>query len=507
MTLFRSNPRAKQRWTLLAALAVAFILPWPPSPSPFTTIPIACSSSTGTAHRDQPALRAEDWRASVPPAHARSWRVSFLCRRRCRLHRRHHRRLVELPDRARRRRPSSPAAARRTSTASGRWLRKNGSVPDKDNLASRLHRSGRGPSLLRGGPRRHQGTATFGVWFLQGGVAPSPGVGGTFSGEHADGDLQRPRRLPGERRDSAGVVRHGWPRRGRLAAVPRRRRVPWRIGSAHPATGRAQQRVLRDGQPREQNSPWAFQASRSGAGSGRPVSSSRAASTWRVSASTDKCFSGVLLETRASNAAHGSLKDLVTGQLEPCGSSVVTTPSAGKQEVRLDWHGLGDRLRPAEHHRYRSQTFVRRDRRFLHCAVRPPLSDSRLHALWAGLGARRSLLAETVTGTGGTAQVVSDNVGPSTIGQERYCWRADYSGDQGPGGTGVPGSSDSSVDECFSVTPVDPTIDTVAGANVVLGNTGQRHGDARRDRRTSPAIRSSGVPSALRRTARSPSPS
>ena len=49
----------------------------------------------------------------------------------------------------------------------------------------------------------------------------------------------------------------------------------------------------------------------------------------------------------------------------------------------------------------------------------------------------------------------------------RYCWRATFSGDSA---NGIPGSSDSSATECFTVNPVTPALSTSAGADVFLGN-------------------------------------
>jgi hypothetical protein len=49
----------------------------------------------------------------------------------------------------------------------------------------------------------------------------------------------------------------------------------------------------------------------------------------------------------------------------------------------------------------------------------------------------------------------------------RYCWRATFSGDSA---NGIPGSSDSSATECFTVNPVTPTLSTTAGDDVNLGN-------------------------------------
>ncbi len=58
---------------------------------------------------------------------------------------------------------------------------------------------------------------------------------------------------------------------------------------------------------------------------------------------------------------------------------------------------------------------------------------------------------KTVVGTSSTTTVVSDAATITSAG--RYCLRADYSGDAS---VGVPGSSDSSVGECFRVLPLQP---------------------------------------------------
>ena len=48
----------------------------------------------------------------------------------------------------------------------------------------------------------------------------------------------------------------------------------------------------------------------------------------------------------------------------------------------------------------------------------------------------------------------------------RYCWRATFSGDSA---NGIPSSTDSRANECFTVNPVDPTLSTSAGSDVVVG--------------------------------------
>ncbi len=61
--------------------------------------------------------------------------------------------------------------------------------------------------------------------------------------------------------------------------------------------------------------------------------------------------------------------------------------------------------------------------------------------------------------------VVSDTAYVTSAG--RYCWRAAWSGDPA---NNIPGSSDSSATECFTVNPVTPTLSTSAGDDVFLGN-------------------------------------
>jgi hypothetical protein len=48
----------------------------------------------------------------------------------------------------------------------------------------------------------------------------------------------------------------------------------------------------------------------------------------------------------------------------------------------------------------------------------------------------------------------------------RYCWRSAYGGSSA---TGIPSSKESSASECFTVTPVTPTLSTTAGSGVVVG--------------------------------------
>ena len=76
-----------------------------------------------------------------------------------------------------------------------------------------------------------------------------------------------------------------------------------------------------------------------------------------------------------------------------------------------------------------------------------------------------SVGSTNLTGTAYPVTVLSPTAHVTSAG--RYCWRAVFSGDSA---NGIPGSSDSSATECFTVNPVTPNLATTAGADVFLGN-------------------------------------
>jgi hypothetical protein len=77
-----------------------------------------------------------------------------------------------------------------------------------------------------------------------------------------------------------------------------------------------------------------------------------------------------------------------------------------------------------------------------------------------------SVGSTNLTGTAYPVTVVSPTAYVTSAGQ--YCWRAVFSGDSA---NGIPGSSDSSASECFTVNPVTPTLATTAGPDINLGGT------------------------------------
>ena len=69
-----------------------------------------------------------------------------------------------------------------------------------------------------------------------------------------------------------------------------------------------------------------------------------------------------------------------------------------------------------------------------------------------------SVGSTNLSGAAYPVTVVSPTAHVTSAG--RYCWRAVFTGDSA---NGIPGSSDSSASECFTVNPVTPTLSTTAG--------------------------------------------
>jgi hypothetical protein len=181
--------------------------------------------------------------------------------------------------------------------------------------------------------------------------------------------------------------------------------------------------------------------------------------------SAGTCFPTFIAETRSSAgpstgiSLQAQLKDLAVGSFQQCDSSTVTTP----QKVNSD--GTYTDLGPSSQIPLSNNLQVR-DR----AVVTVDGTDA-----WSGT-VTFSICGPTPLGdadytlctTGGTpvpdpkavsqpspATVYSD---PYTITQPgRYCFRAEFSGDPSKG---VPGSSDSTRDECFSVIQVPTTLAT-----------------------------------------------
>ena len=70
-----------------------------------------------------------------------------------------------------------------------------------------------------------------------------------------------------------------------------------------------------------------------------------------------------------------------------------------------------------------------------------------------------------LSGTAYPVTVLSPTAYVTSAG--RYCWRAVWDGDAA---NGIPGSSDATASECFTVTPATAGLSTSAGPDVTLGS-------------------------------------
>lgn len=185
----------------------------------------------------------------------------------------------------------------------------------------------------------------------------------------------------------------------------------------------------------------------------------------------DTCFSSFMAETRASHAVTSTLSDFALGAFGACTSSVVTTPQTGAG-APLTTTSIGATARVA----VRDQAVISVTGtngafdgtvKFYLCG---PLGlTTTTNCSTGGVQIGSPATGETVTGNNGTATVNSDTATLTSAG--RYCWRAEYSGDSD---VGVPASTDpvnaTNVSECFTVTPLTPTLTTTASADVTLGS-------------------------------------
>jgi len=164
---------------------------------------------------------------------------------------------------------------------------------------------------------------------------------------------------------------------------------------------------------------------------------------------SDKCFTSVASETRSSTSTTATLKDFILGQFGQCGSSLTTqssvtgTTSIGTGSVPVSdsatvkvtgvstWNGT------VQFH--------------LHGPIGSALETS------TDIGTPVAVSNSTPTVASATANVTAAG---------DYCWNAHFHSTT----TGVPDADDNGENECFTVSPVTPTLATTAGPDVVLGN-------------------------------------
>ena len=177
-----------------------------------------------------------------------------------------------------------------------------------------------------------------------------------------------------------------------------------------------------------------------------------------------KTFANTIPSTVTGNSDTADYKDTILETTPPitnCGSTTVTTPKTGAgADIPDGGLSIGTGVVAVKDSAVVSLTggtaAPAGSVAFSLCKVDAPgLCDT----------GGTSVGSTNLTGTAYPVTVLSPTAYVTSAG--RYCWRAVFSGDSA---NGIPGSSDSSASECFTVNPVTPTLATTAGADVLLGN-------------------------------------
>lgn len=351
------------------------------------------------------------------------------------------------------------------------WKDASGGLPDKDNLLhamSARYGSGATAHIYFGADRfDNSGDSQIGFWFFNGPVAVGPN--GTFTGAHTAGTVPHSASTPGDILILSDFTNGG--------AQPTIRVFEYvgsggSDGSLNLLGGNATDVrdcaiVSTDDFCAAVNNldgavaPWLFRnkSGQTSFGHGEFYEGGLNLTTLGLQ---NECFSSFLAETRSSQSVTATLKDFVAGPFQDCHSGVVTTPSAGSDGSDSIGTGSVQETDQAVLTVTGASTFG--GSISFHICGPTPLTDANY----------------TLCTTGGTLVGASKPVSqpsPATVNSDaatltsagRYCWRADYTGDAAHG---VPASSDSSVTECFKVTPVTPALTTDASSGpVALGQT------------------------------------
>lgn len=300
------------------------------------------------------------------------------------------------------------------------------------------------------------GDGNVAFWFLQDQVGcVSAGSTASFTGEHTDGDLLVVSAFTnGGTVSNVDVYRWNGGANGTLGTTPVAAGVDCKASGQNDSVC-ATVNGLTDGPNGTITTPWATANAKDGVGTTlREAEFFEGGLDLTASNLGDRCFNVFIGDTRSSQSLTATLFDYAEGALGACTSSVVTTPTpshaapttipasgslTSTDSAELTVTGVGSFNGTLTYNL---------------CGPLPAESTSTCDSGGAQIGD-----PQTVTASGTYTSPVA------TITEAgRYCWRADFSGDEA---IGVPASSDHSDSECFLVNPVQPAISTQAGAGPV----------------------------------------
>lgn len=343
------------------------------------------------------------------------------------------------------------------------WKDGAGGLPDKDNLlhsfAARYTTSA-GQVLFFGSDRLdNSGDAQQGFWFFQNSIAlgnNSVGGGSGFTGVHKAGDLLVISDFSNGGSTSTITV-YSWDptckkTTGTTAGTcgDANLRNLGTSTNANCASAAANDTFCGIVNPSTITMPWSFTDK-----SGTPGNGALNGEFYEggVNLTTlglgDKCFASVASETRSSTSTTATLKDFVLGQFGKCVSSTTTHSSiTGSTPIGTGSVSVHDSATVTVNG---VSTWNGTVQFHLRGPIGSPLEVS-------------TNIGGPVAVSNTTPTVQSDTAAVTAAGD--YCWSAHFSSAT----TGVPDSDDDGVNECFTVTPVTPSLPTTAGPDVSFGS-------------------------------------
>jgi hypothetical protein len=347
------------------------------------------------------------------------------------------------------------------------WRQTNSSVPDADDITDGFAAKYVDPAvgghefLFFGADRTAvNGSKDMGFWFFKSPVSTNPD--GTFNGLHTVGDILllgtftnggaatniRVFSWVGSGGDTNGVLQSG----GSFGDC-----IPGGSGSGCNTVNNSTIK-----------SPWPYQSKISGT----PANTLYAGALMEggvdlTALNLEGCFANFLVETRSSPEIGAQLKDFVLGSFESCEASLTTTPadSGGTPLTDSDGDGLPDVQIgtgaagvDVTDSADLTVTGANTWSGTLHFFLCGPIASGTCDTGGLEIGTGTAVNQDTVM------PVVSDTANLTSVG--RYCWRGFFDSDT----EGVDDQTDSSAGECFEVLPVTPTLSTLAGDDVTLGN-------------------------------------
>jgi hypothetical protein len=347
------------------------------------------------------------------------------------------------------------------------WMYTNSSVPDADDItdgfaAKYVDPAAGGHEFLFFGADRTavNGAKDMGFWFFKSPVSLNPD--GTFSGQHTLGDILllgtftqggaasniRVFSWVGAGGDTNGVLQSG----GAFGDC-----IPGGSGSGCNTVNNSTVK-----------SPWPYQSKISGS----PADTLYAGALMEggvdlTALGLEGCFSNFLVETRSSPEIGAQLKDFLLGSFEVCQSELTTTPadsggtpltdhdSDGLPDVQIGTGSAGVNVTDSANLTVNGTNAWSGTLHFFICG---PIASGTCDTGGLEIGTGTAINQDT------TMPVVSGAAHLTSVG--RYCWRGFFDSAT----EGVDDQTDSSTGECFEVLPVTPTLSTLAGDDVTLGN-------------------------------------